>query len=123
MITEQELKQLAPESACAWSELERVGRFLNESGSAKAASPDVLRIICCYAAESRVTPMDFILEHQRYLEEHRRLYQLKLDHGLASTEAMAPALRDLETVATAFADIDRTRVPQEQWAQIAGGHP
>ena len=123
MITEQELKQLAPESACAWAELERAGRFLNESGSAKAASPDVLRIICCYAAESRVTPMDFILEHHRYLEERRRLYQLKLDRGLASGEAVAPALRDLEIVSEAFADVDRARVPQEQWAQIAGGHP
>ncbi len=123
MITEQELKQLAPESACAWAELEQAGNFLNESGSAKAASPDVLRIICCYAAESRVTPMDFILEHHRYLEERRRLYQLKLDHGLAFGEAMAPALRDLEMVTEAFTDVDRTRVPQEQWAQIAGGHP
>jgi hypothetical protein len=123
MITEQVLKELAPESACAWSELERAGHFLNESGSAKAASPDVLRIICCYAAESRVTPMDFILEHQLYLEERRRLYQLKLDHGLASGEVMAPALRDLETVTAAFADVDRTRVPQEQWAEIAGGLP
>src|SRR3712207_2768455 len=98
MISEQELRQLAPESACSWSELERAGRFLNESGSAKAASPDVLRIICCYAAESRVTPMDFILEHRRHLEERRRLYQLKLDHGLAPGEAIEPALRDLETV-------------------------
>ena len=123
MITEQELRQLAPESACAWAELERAGNFLNESGSAKAASPDVLRIICCYAAESRVTPMDFILEHQRYLEERRRLYQLKLDHGLASAEAMASALRDLETMTEAFADVNQRRVPQGQWAQIAGGHP
>ena len=123
MITKEELRQLAPESACAWSELERAGHFLNESGSAKAASSDVLRIICCYAAESRVTPIDFILEHQRYLEERRRLYQLKLDHGLASGEAMASALRDLEMVTEAFAEVDRARVPQEQWSQIAGGHP
>ena len=123
MITEQELKQLAPESACSWAELERVGRFLNASGSAKAANPDVLRVICCYAAEGRVTPMDFILEHRRHLEERRRLYQLKLDHGLASAEAIAPALRDLETMTEAFADVDRARVPQEQWARVAGGHP
>ena len=123
MISEQELKQLAPESACSWAELERVGRFLNASGSAKAANPDVLRIICCYAAEGRVTPMDFILEHQRHLEERRRLYQLKLDHGLASPEELEPAFRDLDLVSAAFADIDRTRLPQEQWAQVAGGHP
>ncbi len=123
MITEQVLKELAPESACAWSELERAGHFLNESGSAKAASPDVLRIICCYAAESRVTPMDFILEHQRYLEERRRLYQLKLDHGLAPAAVIEAALRDLEMVTEAFTDVDRARVPQEQWSQVAGGHP
>ena len=123
MITEQELTQLAPESACSRAELERAGRLLNESGSAKAANPDVLRIICCYAAESRVSPMDFILEHRRHLEERRRLYQLKLDHGLASAESLAPALRDLETVTEAFAEVDWTRIPQEQWAQVAGGHP
>ena len=111
MITEEQLWELEVHGVgCTRQDLRWLARFLNESGSAKAAHVDVVRTICGYARGQRVEVFEFLLNRDRYLAERQQLYQLQIDKKLMSQTSMEPHLRDLQTLKDALADVQRAYI-------------
>ena len=107
MITVDELRELETggETGCSRRGLRALTRVLNESGSDKATRVDVLRLICAYAREDHVEPLEFLRHREKYLGERQRLYDMEIYRERGTSTAMRSKLRDVQTLRDALADM------------------
>ena len=105
MITDDQLRDLAPRAGFAWSDLRLAQGILNATGDGALARAEVLRAICAFASREHVLLADFIARHGECLRRRRKIYLLKLAGARVPDAALRGALDEYNLVAAAFGDV------------------
>jgi hypothetical protein len=105
MITDDQLRDLAPRAGFAWSDLRLAQGVLNATGDAALARAEILRIICTFASREHILLADYIARHGDCLQRRHKLYRVKLASARVPDAALHAAIVEYNLVAAAFGDV------------------